>query len=258
VRWFWWLICLSPPVALLMSLDTARTHPSADAALGLVFFMWPFELAALLLSPVLLYRAVRSREISRADRSVIVTLGLSAVPLFVLNAAITQFFGGWPREVAPIGRALTLACTTGWVALAIAARRTLHRGIPAGWPQLVRWLWRLLILLPPVSMLLAIGNTVPDNTTDPGPYPLWPFLAAAVALTPLLARRALVSPRVTDVERILIIASSLSVLPLFLLGVGAQFVRGGPVTGAAPWAFLLALTLGWVALAVATRRKRRA
>src|SRR5688500_2942990 len=144
VRLYWWLIFLFPPLALLAAVDTARTARSADEALGLTFFTAPFLLAAIAVGPVLAYRAWISPRISRAERIILVVMGVSAVLFFLLVALICQDFGGWRGE-KPATRPLTLALTALWVALAVAARRKLHQGIPALWPRL--W-WILLLPLP--------------------------------------------------------------------------------------------------------------
>jgi hypothetical protein len=256
VRFYWWLVALLPPLALLMALDTARTARSADEALGLSFFLAPFLLAAVVVGLALVYRASISPAVTRGERAILVLLGLAALPLFLLVSAIAHDFGGWPRGVKPEGRYVTLALTVAWVVLALAARRTLHRGSPARWHQL----WWLLVPLPPVSLFIALVNLVPSRSADgPPPYPSWPFLAGAVAALPLVAYRALASTTATRVERVLLLLSTLSVLPFaVLIGLAWHFMGSLP-SGAGPldWAIFLFLSLGWIVLAGAIRRRLR-
>lgn len=255
VRLYWWLIFLFPPLALLAAWDTARTARSADEALGLTFFTAPFLLAALVLGPALAYRAWISPAITRGERIILVVMGLSAVAFILLVAQICGDFGGWPRGRPHTTRPLTLALTASWVVLAIAARRKLHHGIPALWPRL--W-WILLLPAPPISFFLAVANLLPSKPTeDPSRYPLWPFLAGAVAALLLLAYRALLSPTVTRVERILVVAACLSVLALFLFFMGVWRLLESTPSEASPgaWALFYALSAGWTALGVATRLK---
>jgi hypothetical protein len=183
-------------------------------------------------------------------------MGLSAVPLFLLVGQICDDFSGWPRGEEHPTRALTLASTAAWVGLAMAARRTLHRDIPSRWRQLF---W-LLLPLPPVSFFLALVNVVPGKPTDdPSPYPLWPFLVTVIALAAVLSYRALLSPTATRLERIFIIVSCLTVLPLLVLICAAWQIGDHWPRDAGPgrWAFFLGVVGAWVALAVATRLKLR-
>ena len=254
VRLYWWLVFLFPPFALFVAWDTGRTARSADEALGLTMFVAPFLLASLALGPALAYRAWISPRLSRADRNQLVLMGLSAVPFVVLVAMICQDFSGWPRGQSHATRPLTLALTLMWLALAIAARRKLHHGIPALWPQL----WGLALLpLPLVSFFVAVGNLFPSKPTDdPSKYPWWVFLVVAMAALPLVAYRALFSPTVTKIERILIIASSLTVLAFFLFFVGVwHLLESAPAASPDAWALFYALSAGWAALGVATRFK---
>jgi hypothetical protein len=255
VRLYWWLIFLFPPLALLAAWDTAKRARSADEALGLTFFTAPFLLAAIALGPALAYRAWISTGISRAERTILVLMGLSAVLFVFLVAMICADFGGWPRGRPHPTRHLTLALTASWVALAVAARRKLHHGIPALWPQL--W-WILLLPLPLFSFFVTVENVVPSKPTDdPSTYPFWVFLAGAVAALPLLAYRALFSPAATRIERVLITLSCLTVLAFFLFLVGVWRLLDSAPAGASPdaWALFHALNAGWAGLAVATRHK---
>lgn len=255
VRLYWWLIFLFPPLALLAAWDTARTARSADEALGLTFFTAPFLLAALVLGPALAYRAWISPAITRGERIVLVVLGLSAVAFIFLVAMICSDFGGWPRGQAHPTRPLTLALTALWLALALVARRRLHHGIPALWPQL----WGLIFLpLPLVSFFVALANLFPSTPTDdPSKYPWWVFLVVAVAALPLVAYRALLSPTVARIERVLIMVSSMTVLAFFLLFMGVWRLLESTPSQASPdaWALFYALSAAWVALGVATRLK---
>lgn len=255
VRFYWWLICLLPPVTLLAALDTARTARSADEALGLAFFTAPFLLTAFALGPFLAYRGLISSAITRGERAILVVLGAASVPLFFLVSAVAYYFGGWPRGIGPMGRYVTLALTASWVLLAVAARRKLHRDIPARWHQL----WWLLVPLPPVSFFLAVANLFPPKPTDQAPYRLWPFLLGAIALTPVLVYRALFSPTATQGQRVTILVASLTVLPLFLFFCAAWQIGDAWPKDAGPgrWFLFLAWTAGWLALAVATRLKLR-
>lgn len=255
VRLYWWLIFLFPPLTLLGAWDTGRTARSADEALGLPMFVAPFLLAALVGGPALAYRSWISPRITRAERILLVVMGLSAVLFVFLVAMICQDFSGWPRRQPHPTRPLTLALTALWLGLAIAARRKLHHGIPALWSQL--W-WILLLPAPPISFFLTVANLFPSKPTDdPSPYPLWPFLAGAVATLPLLAYRGLWSPTVTRIERILIVAAGLSVLTLFLFFMGVWRLLESTPSEATPqaWALFYALSAGWIGLGIATRLK---
>jgi len=255
VRLYWWLVFLFPPFALFAAWDTGRTARSADEALGLTMFVAPFLLAALALGPALAYRAWISPRLSRAERNQLVLMGLSAVPFVVLVSMICQDFSGWPRGQAHATRPLTLALTVLWMALAIAARRKLHQGIPALWPQL----WGLALLpLPLVSFFVAVGNLFPSKPTDdPAKYPWWIFLVVAVAALPLVAYRALFSPTAAKIERVLIIVSSLTVLAFFLFFMGVWHLLESTPSEASPdaWALFYALSAAWAALGIATRLK---
>jgi len=255
VRLYWWLIFLFPPLALLIAADTARTARSADEALGLTLFVAPFLLAALVLGAALAYRAWLAPTISRGERTLLVVMGLSAVLFLLLVAMICQDFGGWPRGQAHPTRPLTLTLTALWLALAIAARRKLHHGIPALWPRL----WGLVLLpLPVFSFCVAVGNLSPSSPTDdPSKYPWWVFLAGALAALPVLAYRALLSPAVSRIERVLIVVSCSIVLAFFLLLMGVWRLLGSTPQEASPdaWALFYALSAGWVALGAATRFK---
>jgi hypothetical protein len=256
VRFYWWLSFLLPPVALLAAIDTARTARVADAAMGLGYFIAPYVLAAFAVAPFLVYRAWISKAITSTERRILIALGLSVMPLFLLVAQICDDFGGWPRGQEHPFRGLTMAATVVWVGLAIAARRTLHRDIPSRWYQLY---W-LLMPLPLISLFLALVNVVPDKPTDdPARYPLWPFLVIVVALGAVLAYRALLSPTVTKLERIFITVSCLTVLPLVMLIFTAwQIMDHWPKdAGPARWSFLIGVVAWWIALAVATRLKLR-
>jgi len=177
------------------------------------------------------------------------------VPFVVLVSVICQDFSGWPRGQAHATRPLTLALTVLWMALAIAARRKLHQGIPALWPQL----WGLALLpLPLVSFFVAVGNLFPSKPTDdPAKYPWWIFLVVAVAALPLVAYRALFSPTAAKIERVLIIVSSLTVLAFFLFFMGVWHLLESTPSEASPdaWALFYALSAAWAALGIATRLK---
>jgi len=255
VRLYWWLIFLFPPLALLAAWDSAQRARSADEALGLSMFVAPFLLMAVAMGAALAYRAWISPGLSRAERTLLVVMGLSAVLFVLLIAMICHDFGGWPRRQAHATRPLTLALTALWLALAIAARWKLHHGIPALWPRL--W-WLILLPMPLVSFFVAMENLFPAKPTDdPSIYPWWVFLAGAVAALPLLAYRALLSPTVTRIERVLVIVSCVMVLAFFLLFMGVWRLLGSTPAEAGPdaWALFYALSAGWVALGIATRVK---
>lgn len=256
VRFYWWLLCLFPPVTLLAALDTARTARSADEAVGLAFFTAPFVLAAFALAPFLVYRAWMSDAITRTERIILIVLALAALPFFVLVSAICSDFGGWPRGQPHPTRPLTLALTVAWVGLAIAVRRKLHRDIPSRWHQLF---W-LLLPLPPVTFFLAVANLLPAKPSEePSPYPPWPFLVIASALAALFAYRALVSPTTPKLQRIFIVVACLTVLPMLVLLCAAWQIGDSWPRHAGPgrWTFFVGVVVGWMALAVATRLKLR-
>ena len=255
VRLYWWLIFLFPPVAIWAAWDTARTARSADEALGLSMFVAPFLLAAIATGPVLAYRAWISTTITRAPRTILVLMGGAAVPFVLLVALICDDFGGRPRGGEPPNRPVTLILTALWMALAVASRRKLHRGIPALWPRL--W-WMVLVPLPPISFFVAVANLFPSKPTDdPSSYPFWVFLAGALGALPLLAYRALFSPAATRIERVLIALVCFTVLAFFLFSIGVWRLLDSAPAEASPdaWALFYALSAGWAALAVATRLK---
>src|SRR6188508_3002841 len=87
VRLYWWLLVLFPILTLLTQLPTGRRPRSADEAMGAGFFTIPFLLAAFLTAPALVYRAWISTAIERAERKILIGLGLAVVPLLFLIAA---------------------------------------------------------------------------------------------------------------------------------------------------------------------------
>ena len=108
--------------------------------------------------------------------------------------------------------------------------------------------------------MVAVANLIPSKPTDdPSRYPWWIFVCGAVAALPLVAYRALLSPTIAKIERVLIIASSLTVLLFFVLFMGIWHLVGSTPSEASPgaWALFYGLSAGWVALAVATRLKLR-
>ena len=259
MRWYWWLLFLAPLVTFLAALDTARTARSADEALGHAFFTANFVIAGLLMAPVVLYRSAKSTDLSRGDRALILLMGAAVLPFIGLIAAIGYYYDGWPPGRDPSEGYPILAAGVLWLGLLIAARRTLHRGIPSGWSQLESSFWWMLCLLPPLSVFLAFVNMTPADSqaaeplSDTGRSVLY----ATIALSPLLVHRALFSARATTADRVLIILAALSVIPLFLFCTSTwHFITSWPAeAGVVKWLIYLGSTAGWVALAVATRLK---
>ena len=253
VRFYWWLLVLLPVLSILLSLDEAR---SADEAVGHAMFFGPWLLLAGAMAAFVLYRAARAADLTRADRALVAALGLGVVPLFVLVSTIGSVFQNWPRGASAAGRPLMVGLTAAWILLAIAARRTLHRGVPAGWPQLRRAAWlALAALLPPVSTMLALGQTVPDYQTRQLPQGLWPFVIGALLLAPLLFHRA-ISARTPAVDRVLILLSSLVVLVIAVLTGLAWHIGGGwPEGTPLRWGIAGVLIAAWIVLAAVARRR---
>ena len=257
VRLYWWLLFLFPPVAVLAAWDTAQTARSADERMGLSLFVAPFLFAAIAIGPVLGYRAWISTAITRAERNLLVLMGVSALPFVFLVALICEDFGGRPRGGPHPDRSVTLILTALWLALAVASRRKLHHGIPALWTRL--W-WIVLVPLPLFSFFVAVENLLPSKpANDPSVYPFWIFLAGAVAALPLVAYRAFLSPMATRIERVFFMVSCLMVLAFFLLLMGVwRLLDSGPAAASPDaWALLYAVTAGWVALGVGMRIKLR-
>ena len=242
-------------LSILLSLEEA---PSADSAVGHAMFFGPWLLLAATMAAFVLYRALRSAGLTRADRAVLAGLALGVVPLFILVSAIGSVFQNWPRGANAPGRPLMVVLTAVWILLAIAARRTLHRGVPAGWPQLRRATWlAVAALLPPVSTILALGHLVPDHETNELTQGLWPFVAGSVLLAPLLFHRAL-SARTPDLDRVLIVLSCLAVLALAVfVGLAWHIGPGWPEGTPLRWGIAGVLVAAWIALAIATRLKLR-
>jgi hypothetical protein len=252
VRWNLWALCASIPLVLLMAWDTGAHARSADEAMGDAFVMAPLILGLAVLALLTVVRAALSRALSGRDRALVIAVGLGVVPWVLVTEAIHQLIGDWHRDATLGDQLSAIALTAAWVLLALAARRVLHRGIPPGWPQLVRALWWMLCLLPPVLLFLALLNLVPG---EDGPYRLWPFLLAACALVPLLVRRAVLDRETPRAQRVLVVLASLSVVTLSVLAVLAWHIGGAWPKAAGPgeWTFAAAVVLGSAALAVATR-----
>jgi hypothetical protein len=122
----WWLICLTPPLNVVLAVDST-TSRSADEALGGVFVTVPLFLLTIVLAPIVLIATVRSREAVRAEKLTASVLTASLVPMYVLVSA-SWWWLGWEhgRPSSPAG-ILCLIATAAWVAGAVALRRWCRR-----------------------------------------------------------------------------------------------------------------------------------
>lgn len=125
-RILWYLLVLTPLVALVAAIDAAITARSADEALGQVFVVAPFYVAAFLLAVIVLISTVRSRAMHREEKIVSAWVCGAVFPMLVLGAVASGF--SWPRsERWPMWAGLLTVVNAGWIALMVAAKRKANR-----------------------------------------------------------------------------------------------------------------------------------
>lgn len=245
-RAFWWLVTASVPVAYLLCWDTSAHARSADEAVGLAIILAPLMLAGVGLGLALIVRAALSRAIERKERAALVLLGLSSAVWMTVLACLESLVGDWHRDPSPRDHALALALVAAWVAGALVARRRLHRELPeVGARLLGRGATWLLCLLPPLSILMAIGHA-----STP--------LVVALALAPVVVYRATVMPG-ARAERIALVAAVLLSVGGFLLLFTVDLLAPRPDdTRPTSTPLALAVVAGWTLVAGLAARRLRA
>ena len=125
-RILWYLLVLTPALALVAAIDAAITARSADEALGQVFVVAPFYVAAFFLAVIVLISTVRSRAMRREEKIISAWVCGAVFPMLLLGALAPGF--SWPRtERWPMWAGLLTIVNAGWIALLVAARRKANR-----------------------------------------------------------------------------------------------------------------------------------
>ena len=122
-RALWYLLILTPALALVGGIDASITAKSADEALGQVFVVAPFCIATFLLAVVVLISTVRSRAMSHGEKIVSAWVCGAVFPMLLL-VAITPALLGWPPGKRwPMWALAMTILNAAWLTLMVAARR---------------------------------------------------------------------------------------------------------------------------------------
>jgi hypothetical protein len=122
-RILWYLLIVTPVIALVAGIDAAITAKSADEALGQVFVVAPFCVATSLLAIAVLISTVRSRAMPRGEKIISAWVCGAVLPMLLL-VAITPALLHWPPSPRwPIWAGMLTIVNAGWLALMVAARR---------------------------------------------------------------------------------------------------------------------------------------
>ena len=126
-RALWYLLILTPTLALVAGIDASITAKSADEALGQVFVVTPFCIATFLLAVVVVILTVRSRAMSHGEKIVSAWVCAAFFPMLLL-VAITSALLGWPRSTRwPMWALAMTIVNAAWITLLITARRRANR-----------------------------------------------------------------------------------------------------------------------------------
>jgi hypothetical protein len=132
-RALWYLLILTPALALVAGIGASITAKSADEALGQVFVVAPFCVGTFLLAVVVLIATVRSRAMSRGEKIVSAWVCGAFFPMLLL-VAITPALLRWPPSDRWPAWALAMTIlNAAWLTLLITARRRANRyrsGLP--------------------------------------------------------------------------------------------------------------------------------
>lgn len=135
-RILWYLLVLTPALALVAAIDAAITARSADEALGQVFVVAPFCVAAFLLAVIVLISTVRSRAMQREEKIVSAWVCGAFFPMLLL-VTITPGFSWTRSERWPMWAGILTIVNAGWVTLMIVARRKANRYRSGGKDSLI-------------------------------------------------------------------------------------------------------------------------